>query len=112
MKEDLFSYGTLQKTSIQQKLFGRILNGAKDILCGYRLSPVEIKDESFLEKGEDKYQMTLIPSKDGSVEGTVFEISEEELLSADRYEPENYKRIKVTLQSGKEAWIYVAGAII
>jgi gamma-glutamylcyclotransferase (GGCT)/AIG2-like uncharacterized protein YtfP len=112
MKENLFSYGTLQKTQVQLKLFGRLLDGERDVLKGYKLSPIEIKDESFLAKGEDKYQLTLIPSKDDMVEGTVFAISEEELLSADRYEPENYKRIKVALRSGKEAWIYVADPII
>ena len=112
MKENLFSYGTLQKEKVQLELFGRLLNGTKDILGGYRLSPVEIKDETFLAKGEDKCQLTLIPSKDDAVEGMVFEVSQEELLLADRYEPENYKRIKVALRSGKEAWIYVADAII
>ena len=40
------------------------------------------------------------------IEGTALELSEEELLFADEYEPDNYKRIKVTLQPGKEAWIY------
>ena len=94
------------------ELFGRLLNGTKDILGGYKLSPVEIKDASFLAKGEDKYQLTLIPSKTDAVEGMVFEVSEEELLLADRYEPENYKRIKVALRSGKEALVYVADAII
>ena len=108
MNENLFSYGTLQKSEIQLKLFGRLLDGAKDILKGYKLSPIEIKDESFFAKGEDKYQLTLTASKDAAVEGTVFEISEEELLLADKYEPENYRRIKVALESGKEAWIYIA----
>ncbi len=42
------------------------------------------------------------------MEGTVLEISEEELLEADKYEPGNYKRFKRVLQSGKAAWIYVA----
>ena len=108
MNENLFSYGTLQKSEVQLKLFGRLLTGAKDILKGFKLSPIEIKDESFLAKGEDKNQLTLIPSKDDAVEGTVFEISEEELLLADKYEPENYRRIKVALESGKVAWIYIA----
>ena len=111
MKENLFSYGTLQKEKVQLELFGRLLNGAKDILGGYKLSPVEIKDASFLAKGEDKYQLTLVPSKGDAIEGMVFEISAEELLLADKYEPENYKRIKVALESGKKAWIYVADAI-
>lgn len=99
---------------VQLKLFGRLLNGTKDILKVYKLSSIEIKDDSFLSKGEQKYQRIAIPSKDDndSIEGTVFEISEEELLFADKYEPTEYKRIKVVLQSGKEAWIYGAGEIV
>ena len=110
MKENLFSYGTLQKEKVQMELFGRLLNGAKDILKGYKLSSIEIKDESFLAKGEEKFQLTLIPSKDDAdfIEGTVFEISEVELFLSDKYEPENYKRVKIVLGSGKEAWIYAA----
>jgi hypothetical protein len=110
MKENLFSYGTLQKNEVQLELFGRLLNGAKDILEGYKLSPIEIKDEAFLAKGEEQYQLTLLPSKDAAdmIEGTVFEVSEEELLFADKYEPDNYERIKITLQSRKEAWVYMA----
>jgi hypothetical protein len=38
----------------------------------------------------------------------VFEVTTEELLHADKYEPANYKRIKLVLESGKEACIYVA----
>jgi gamma-glutamylcyclotransferase (GGCT)/AIG2-like uncharacterized protein YtfP len=108
MSENLFSYGTLQKDKVQLELFGRLLNGTKDILRDYKIASIEIKDESFLAKGEDKFQLTLIPSKDDLIEGTVFELSAEELNLADKYEPDNYKRIKVTLQSGKSAWIYVA----
>ncbi len=105
MKENLFSYGTLQKKKVQLKLFGRLLVGTNDILKGYKISSIEIKDESFLSKGEQKYQLTAIPSKNDTdiIEGTVFEISEEELILADKYEPDNYKRVKVVLQSGKEA---------
>jgi hypothetical protein len=36
------------------------------------------------------------------------DITEEELLLSDKYEPDNYKRIKIILESGKEAWIYIA----
>ena len=110
MKENLFSYGTLQKEKVQLELFGRLLNGAKDILKGYKLSSIEIKDESFLAKGEEKFQKTLVPTKNDAdiIKGTVFEISEEELRFADKYEPDNYKRVKVLLQSGEEAWIYLA----
>ena len=110
MSENLFSYGTLQKNEVQLELFGRLLLGTKDILEGYKIASIEIKDKIFLAKGEDKYQKTLVPSKDEAniIEGTVFEISEAELFLADKYEPDNYQRVKVGLQSGKEAWIYVA----
>ena len=110
MKEFLFSYGTLQKDSVQLKLFGRLLNGTKDILKGYQLSSIEIKDESFLSKGEQKTQLTVIPSgnQKDQIEGTVLEITKEELLLADNYEPDNYKRVEVELASGRKAWVYVA----
>lgn len=110
MKENLFSYGTLQKSEVQLKLFGRLLTGAKDKLKGYKLASIEIKDATFLAKGEDKFQLTLVPSKNDAdvIEGIVFEISEEELLLADKYKPDGYKRIRIALESGKEAWIYTA----
>lgn len=110
MKEYIFSYGTLQEDKVQLELFGRLLNGAQDVLRAYKSTSIEIKDESFLSKGEQKYQLTAIPSngKNDFIEGTVFEISEEELLLADRYEPDGYQRIEVELESGKKAWIYAA----
>jgi len=105
----LFSYGTLQKQKVQIELFGRILQGSGDTLIGYKVSTIEIKDESFLLKGEQKYQLTAVISKDNdNIKGTVFEITEEELRLANKYEPVNYKRVKVVLESGKEAWIYIA----
>src|SRR5215216_1314151 len=110
MNETLFSYGTLQKDKVQLELFGRVLKGSKDTLKGYRPSSIEIKDGSFLSKGEQKHQRiaTMSNDKNDRIEGTVFEISEEELLLADKYEPNDYKRVKVELESGKKAWIYAA----
>lgn len=110
MTECLFSYGTLQKDKTQLDLFGRLLKGHKDVLKGYKLSPIEIKDEKFLAKGEEKIQLTVIATNNHNdgIEGTALELTKEDLLFADKYEPDNYKRIKVILQSGKKAWIYVA----
>ena len=110
MKEWLFSYGTLQNEETQKKIFGRILKGTADTLSGYSISTIEIKDENFLSKGEQKYQHTAIASKykNDNINGTVFEITGDELLLTDIYEPDGYTRIKVMLASGKKAWIYVA----
>ena len=110
MKEYLFSYGTLQKEKVQVELFGRKLHGSPDTLNGHKVSTIEIKDESFLAKDEDRFQKIAIISnnKNDSIKGIVFEITEEELLLADKYEPDGYKRVTVVLASGKAAWIYVA----
>ena len=113
MNELLFSYGTLQKDDVQLKIFGRLLKGSKDFLKGYKTSTIEITDESFLVKGEHKYQQTLVISenKNNTVAGTVLDVSTDDLLLADSYEPSNYKRIKAKLASGKVAWIYLASSI-
>ncbi len=77
------------------------------MLKGYKTSSIEIKDESFLSKDEEKYRWIAIPSTDNKdfIEGTVLEVTEEELLLADIYEPVDYRRIKVVLESGKKSWI-------
>lgn len=111
--ESLFSYGTLQNEEMQVKLFKRTLSGTPDILKGYKVVILEIKDEAFLANGEDKFQRTLVPTNNENdfIRGTALELTPEELLKADSYEPANYKRIKVTLASGIEAWLYVADEI-
>ena len=110
MHEYLFSYGTLQKENVQQALFGRTLQGTPDVLSGYKVSEVEITDEAFLATGEQSRQRTVTPSSNpnDSIQGTVLELTPEELQAADRYEPAIYKRIQVTLASGRQAWIYSA----
>ena len=113
MSEFLFSYGTLQNEEVQMELFGRILYGTADVLKGHKAVTIEIEDEPF-SKDEDKYQLIAVISEDSddSIKGTVFEVTEEELFMADKYEPNNYKRVTVALASGKQAWVYVAAETI
>jgi gamma-glutamylcyclotransferase (GGCT)/AIG2-like uncharacterized protein YtfP len=110
MTEYLFSYGTLQKEKVQLELFGRIFQGAPDTLRGHKTTVIEIKDETFLARGEQSNQLTVIISdnKTDAVQGTVLELTKEELLLVDQYEPDGYGRIRVVLESGKQAWLYVA----
>lgn len=105
----LFSYGTLQKEKVQLESFGRLLHGSKDALPGYRIDMLRITDESVLATSQQAYHPIAILSEDPGdlVEGMVFEITGEELLAADRYEVDDYKRIPLTLVSGKQAWVYV-----
>jgi gamma-glutamylcyclotransferase (GGCT)/AIG2-like uncharacterized protein YtfP len=52
--------------------------------------------------------VTFNGRNESRVSGTVFEITEAELAAADQYEQlADYKRIRVTLISGKDAWVYV-----
>jgi gamma-glutamylcyclotransferase (GGCT)/AIG2-like uncharacterized protein YtfP len=110
MKEYLFSYGTLQKPEVQMDLFGRLLNGTRDKLIGYKSVSIEITDKDFLATGADKIQRTLVATnnENDTIRGMVLEVSGEELLLSDKYEPVGYERISVETESGKSVWIYVA----
>jgi hypothetical protein len=59
------------------------------------------------KSGERFHPIVLPGDAADQVEGTAFEITPAELAAADRYEVADYKRIAVTLLSGRNAWIYV-----
>lgn len=105
----LFSYGTLQKEQVQMETFGRLLQGEKDTLSGYKLSMLEITDAEVLRKSGQQYHPVLEFSGNDNdeVEGMLFEVTEEEILQADEYEVDDYKRIETVFKSGKEGFIYV-----
>src|SRR5512138_3501674 len=98
----IFSYGTLQQEEVQWSTFGRLLEGERDELRGYSPSTSAAPHANVVFNGRD----------DSRVVGTALEITDAELAAADEYEQrEKYRRIAVTLASGKQAWMYVAGAI-
>ncbi|GAA1170993.1 gamma-glutamylcyclotransferase family protein [Pseudonocardia alaniniphila] len=74
----LFSYVTLQQCDVQLATFGR-----------------------------DRHPV-LRPSTDphAEVPGTAFSLTDAELLAVDRYEVDDYERIRVPLRSGRRAWVY------
>lgn len=106
---NLFSYGTLQNENVQIETFGRILKGKKDILTGFTIEMLEIKDPEVLRKSGRKFHPILVFSgnHEDLVEGILFEVTEEELLQADEYEVDDYKRIEAVFKSGKSGFIYV-----
>ncbi|MEC5174113.1 gamma-glutamylcyclotransferase family protein [Chryseobacterium nepalense] len=106
---NLFSYGTLQKEQVQIETFGRILQGQKDILKGYKLKMLEIKDPEVLRKSKEKYHPILEFSgnPEDEVEGVLFEVTDEEILQADKYEVDDYKRVESVFKSGKSGFIYI-----
>jgi hypothetical protein len=105
----LFSYGTLQQGNVQRATFGRLLSGHADALVGFARSLVKIEDAAVVAASGLAHhpivRHTGAPSD--RVEGTVFEITDDELASADRYEVAAYVRIATTLASGRQAWVYV-----
>jgi gamma-glutamylcyclotransferase (GGCT)/AIG2-like uncharacterized protein YtfP len=105
----LFSYGTLRDPQVQLATFGRLLEGELDAVVGYRLETLTITDPAVIaSSGSDRHPI-LRTSDDpaAAVEGTVFQISEQELSAADSYEVDDYARASVPLRSGAHAWVYV-----
>ncbi len=96
--EYLFAYGTLQDGAVQQSVFGRIIDGTPDELPDFRLSEV------IIDRG--KYFLA-VPAAGQTISGTLLSVSESDLLSADRYETDAYRRVPAVLKSGKTAWVYV-----
>lgn len=109
----LFSYGTLQHEDVQLKTFGRKLQGEKDLLLGYEPSLVRIPDPAVAKRlGRTHHDNATATGDDWStIQGTVFEVTDDELAKADRFEAEfAYSRVNGALASGKEAWVYVHAA--
>jgi hypothetical protein len=104
----LFSYGTLQQEAVQTSTFGRLLEGQPDELIGFEQSLLRIADPQFVATSGRTHNsiVKFNGRKDSRVRGTVFEVSESELVKADQYEPMGYKRISALLASGRRAWVY------
>lgn len=109
-KHYLFSYGTLQLESVQIENYGRILLGVKDSLLGYKLDKLKITDAEVLKKSGKEFHPIArkTDSLDDKIDGTIYEITDEELSASDKYEVSDYKRVLETFASGKKAWVYIA----
>ncbi|MCG8331566.1 MAG: AAA family ATPase [Chitinophagales bacterium] len=109
-KHLLFSYGTLQSEQVQAATYGRRLKGKKDFLQGYKLEELEITDKTVLATSGKKMHPIAIKTEnpEDQIEGTIFEITQQELLETDKYEVVDYKRVLGVSASGKEAWVYVS----
>ena len=105
----LFSYGTLQQEDVQLLTFGRRLVGEKDDLVEFERSMVRIEDPDVVAKSGKTHHpiVKFVADAASRVQGTVFEVTDAELASADEYEVEAYKRVSAKLASGKIAWVYV-----
>ena len=105
----LFSYGTLQQDNVQLSTFGRLVSGVPDELLGVEEFVIDIDDPEIVAvSGKRQHSVVrLNRHAPGRVRGTVFEITDAELASADTYEVAVCIRVAVTLASGTRAWVYI-----
>ncbi|GAA1651093.1 hypothetical protein GCM10009806_19890 [Microbacterium flavum] len=105
----LFTYGTLQYAEVQLDTFGRLLGGERDALPGYTIDYVEVADQRVADVSGMSVQPVLRATGNplDKVTGTVLQVSAAELDAADEYEVSLYRRVAVTLTSGRDAWVYV-----
>jgi hypothetical protein len=106
----LFSYGTLRDPAVQVANFGRELVGHDDALLGYAVRMLEITDPDVLALSGEAYHPIVVATGDDadSVPGTLFEVTEDDLVAADGYEVDDYRRELLPMASGVRAWVYVA----
>ena len=104
----LFTYGTLQQENVQLETFGRKLKGTKATLTSYVVSQIKIKDKNvIMVSGSNMHPILKFTGNIlDEVHGTVFDITKNELVKADKYEVEEYHRVLIKLKSGQIAWAY------
>ena len=90
-------------------IFGQLLEGRLDALVGYARSMVEVENSDVVAKSGKKHHpiVAFTGNFEDRVSGSVFEITDAELKSADAYEVDAYKRVLAPLASGRGAWVYV-----
>ena len=105
----LFAYGTLQQADVQLALFGRRLEGRRDALPGYLVSPLEITDPAVIATSGSALHTVARETGDplDEVPGTALDVTEAELEAADAYEVSDVRRVTARLASGVAAFVYV-----
>lgn len=105
----LFSYGTLQFEQVQKDTFGRILKGQKEVLEGYQVQDLRITDQGVIESSGTDIHPILVSTgfSSDTVEGVLFEVTDQELAHADKYEVSDYKRVELNFKSGETGFAYV-----
>ncbi len=105
----LFTYGTLRLPQVQLDTFGRLIDGEKDVLAGYTVDYIDIVDPHAVTLSDRPLHPILRRTglANDKVVGTVLHLKRRELDAADEYESADYRRVAVTLASGRRAWVYV-----
>lgn len=106
--ERVFSYGTLRLPQVQRALYGREVPTTDDQLLGHRLDWVQITDPAVIAaSGSDRHPILRSGDSADAVTGACLELTLAELRATDAYEVDDYARSRVTLASGRTAWVYL-----
>lgn len=95
--ENLFVYGTLTAPERQRAIIGRAAASAPAALEGYHKGTITL--------GLHTYPIARAHAG-ARIEGLVLAVTAAELALFDRYETDAYRRVRVTLAGGAEAWLY------
>lgn len=95
--EAVFAYGTLLDPEVQRRVIGRAVESRPDTLVGYRKGVLHLANASYF---------IAIRDERSRIRGGVIEVTPDELSRIDRYEGDEYERVRVVLASGSQAWVY------
>ena len=114
MADAIFSFGTLQLDGVQRSLFGRSVPTTADALSRWTVGQLTILDPEVIAlSGTDIHPALFHTGRpEDLVAGAVLEVTAAEFAAADHYERVSYRRESVTLESGRQAWIYVPREIV
>ncbi|RZJ00940.1 MAG: gamma-glutamylcyclotransferase [Brevundimonas sp.] len=110
MTDDLlFSYGALRDPAVQLLTFGRRLEGVSDVLGGYRVEEVAVTEPALIAAHGGTRQSVLCPGQGSErVSGMAYKVGARDLELADAYAGAAYVRVRATLVSGQETWVFVS----
>ena len=89
---------------------GVIVADEDDALPGFTVDYAEIDDPRVVDLSGNSVHPIVRSTGNtlDKVTGKVLWVTENELDAADEYEVELYRRVEVSLQSGRAAWVYVS----
>ena len=98
----LFCYGTLQESSVQMELIGRVVN---DKVITSIENYIVLRD--YVDPEDNIAYPRIIERHNGCVYGSILEFTDEELKMLDEYETEMYERVFIRTKCGEEVQVYM-----
>lgn len=108
----LFTYGALQYAEVQLDTFGRVPASETDSLPGYTIDYADSTDQHVPYAGDvSGLSVHRVIRHTGNpvdkVVGRVLHVTLEEIEAADEYEVQLHRPERLTLGSGRSAWVHL-----